>query len=257
MNYGERQRARLLVDETCVKTGHPELVGQIKIEWNDRFTRRMGDASYRNMTVRFSLPLWPHASEEARTQTIVHEACHIIARHEFGRGIQAHGCEWRKVMARAGYLNAERCHSVDRSAVVHRHEWKCSCQTYQIGKQIHRKMLAGQRRYCRKCKTYLVQPHETPERGDARQKLVRQKSPFETIFSFEHVERKFADAAQTEQKSSTQSGSALTSALELRRQGHGWSVIARKLNAIGFRMDSGKEYYAQVVRSMVLRAGGS
>ena len=67
----------------CDSNGVSELAQVIVVEWNPRFTRRLGDAGYSSTTyrarIRLSIPLWPRSTEEDRRETVVHEACHIIA----------------------------------------------------------------------------------------------------------------------------------------------------------------------------------
>ena len=67
----------------CERNGVPELAQVILVEWSLRFTRRMGDATYSPINygarIRLSIPLWPRASEEDRRETVIHEACHVIA----------------------------------------------------------------------------------------------------------------------------------------------------------------------------------
>jgi SprT protein len=102
----------------------PELIPSITIEWNPRFTRRMGDASYSPITfrarVRLSVPLWPRASEQDRRETVVHEACHIIVKYKFGPLVKDHGVEWKQAMRNCG-VEPLRLHSVDRTGLA-RHQ---------------------------------------------------------------------------------------------------------------------------------------
>lgn len=89
-----------------------ELLRNITIEWNPRFTRRIADAEldvrkhpYR-VVLRFSPALWALLSEHERYETVVHEVCHILdayfrlqsekwrAQHDKN----PHGENWRKLM---------------------------------------------------------------------------------------------------------------------------------------------------------------
>ena len=74
----------------------PELAQVIVVEWNPRFTRRLGDAGYSPITyrarIRLSIPLWPRASEQDRRETVIHETCHLIVGFKHGFGPAAHGC---------------------------------------------------------------------------------------------------------------------------------------------------------------------
>jgi hypothetical protein len=52
----------------CDSNEVPELSQVIVVEWNRRFTRRLGDAAYSPITfrakIRLSLPLWPRATDQ-------------------------------------------------------------------------------------------------------------------------------------------------------------------------------------------------
>jgi SprT protein len=98
-----------------------ELAQTIVIEWNRRFTRRLGDAVFNPITfqskIRLSIPLWPRASIQDRMETVVHEACHLIVWHKFGLFIAAHGPEWKQAMEKCG-VEPERTHDVDRTGLA-------------------------------------------------------------------------------------------------------------------------------------------
>ena len=96
----------------CHYNNVPELAQAIVIEWNRRFTRRLGDAVFNPITfqsrIRLSIPLWPRASPQDRMETVVHEACHLIAWHKFGLFVAPHGAEWRQAMKNCGVQPDER-----------------------------------------------------------------------------------------------------------------------------------------------------
>jgi SprT protein len=102
----------------------PDLAQMILVEWNPRFTRRLGDGYYNNRVllgarIRLSLPLWPRASEEDRRETVIHETCHVVVGLKFGRQARHHGPEWRQAMKNCG-VEPLRTHSVDRTGLVRR-----------------------------------------------------------------------------------------------------------------------------------------
>jgi len=84
---------------------------QVKVEFNNSFTRRMGDARYfpskKLGIIRFSVPLWQHAPEDLRNEVVVHEACHVIADHDFilkkHSSNEAHSPYWKMLMYSCGY----------------------------------------------------------------------------------------------------------------------------------------------------------
>ena len=66
----------------CRACGVPELAERIRVVWRC-FTARMGDARWDRLRsvglIRLSVPLWPRASDEEWCETVIHEACHVIA----------------------------------------------------------------------------------------------------------------------------------------------------------------------------------
>ena len=83
----------------------PDLAQIILVEWNPRFTSRLGDGGYNSRVlfgarIRLSLPLWPRASEEDRRETVIHETCHVMVGCKFGRQARHHGPEWKEAMTK-------------------------------------------------------------------------------------------------------------------------------------------------------------
>ena len=107
----------------CERNEVAELAQAIVIEWNRRFTRRLGDAVFNPITfqskIRLSIPLWPRASSQDKRETVIHEACHIIVWHKFGLFVAPHGSEWRQAMRNCG-VQPERTHVVDRTGLARR-----------------------------------------------------------------------------------------------------------------------------------------
>jgi len=107
----------------CECNAVPELAQAIVVEWNPRFTRRMGDAMYSPITyqarIRLSLALWPRACEEDRRETAIHEACHIIVKYKVGPLVADHGPAWKAAMRNCG-VEPLRTHSVDRTGLARR-----------------------------------------------------------------------------------------------------------------------------------------
>lgn len=95
----------------------------LRMEWSNRFTRRMGDAlvtsrAHATGRVRFSVPLWPRATPAERRQTVLHELAHVAADLRHGARCK-HGLRWKAVMRELG-LEPERCHSVNRDGLRRR-----------------------------------------------------------------------------------------------------------------------------------------
>ncbi|MHC4302812.1 MAG: SprT family zinc-dependent metalloprotease [Planctomycetota bacterium] len=148
--------------------GCPEIFDRITVEWNGRFTRRMGDATYGTYRIRLSSPLWPRASVDEQENTVAHEVCHIVAVHLYGWGAKGHGADWRGCMVRAGF-NPTRCHNVDRAGLARKNTRTmvrvyCGCPDgLTITKNLWTRTLRNGewvngtniRRFCRKCRQNL------------------------------------------------------------------------------------------------------
>ncbi len=155
------EEIRDLVAFACRMGDVPELLGRIRVAWGARFTARMGDARWDAVRkaglIRLSAPLWPKASEAERRETVIHEACHVIADFKFGRN-QGHGDGWRHMMMLCGYPDAKRCHAVDREAIVRRRQQsrvkaRCACPDgVSVGPTQARRIRAGVAYHCRHCR---------------------------------------------------------------------------------------------------------
>ena len=133
------------------------------VEFNNRFTRRMGDASARKnhewrptLQIRLSRPLWARASEEERRETVIHEACHIID-YIINGEMCGHGRLWKRLMWKCG-IRAERCHEVDRSGLARKRAKvaaSCMCGAISEIGAIRAKKIREQNAVyrCRKCST--------------------------------------------------------------------------------------------------------
>ena len=143
-----------------------ELAQVIVVEWNRRFTRRLGDGAYSRTTyrarIRLSVPLWPRASEEDRRETVIHEACHIIVAYQYGFAVPPHGAEWRLAMKHCG-IEPLRLHSVNRTGLARKHrrfilldcptqgfEKKCRCTIRE-----YNMLKRGTEMWCKRCNLHL------------------------------------------------------------------------------------------------------
>jgi SprT protein len=159
----------------CDCNGVPELAQVIVVEWNGRFTKRLGDAGYSSVTfrarIRLSIPLWPRATEEDRRETVIHETCHLIAFYKHGV-VAAHGHEWRLAMKNCG-VEPLRLHSVDRSGLARRQKRfilldcpnqglkrKCRCTIREFNK-----LRSGVEFWCKVCGLHLHRDSVIEEKG--------------------------------------------------------------------------------------------
>lgn len=140
-----------------------EVRPRYSIEFNRRFTARMGDANYRRMRIRLSRPLWPYASEDEHLETITHELAHLVSAAIAGRRT-GHDLQW-KAIHRAMGGTGKRCHNVKRPENMRRkrsgvwHAWTCECHEYRVSPQRHgrykRALQPGGRLQCRLCRQTL------------------------------------------------------------------------------------------------------
>ena len=119
----DRRRIMEWIRFACHCNRVPELAQVIGVEWNRRFTRRLGDGGYNPRTkkarIRLSVPLWPRTSEQERRETVIHEACHCIVGFKHGRVTRPHGVKWKQAMGACG-VRPLRTHNVDRTGLVRR-----------------------------------------------------------------------------------------------------------------------------------------
>lgn len=146
----------------CERNGVPELAQVIVVEWNARFTRRMGDGMYSPTRmlgrIRLSVPLWGRASEQDRRETVIHEACHVIAFYKDANAT-SHGVEWRQAMLNCG-VDPLRTHSVDRTGLMRRQRLfvLCDCpkdEKCRIGVRMFNLIQRGTEMQCKICGLHL------------------------------------------------------------------------------------------------------
>ena len=162
----EDRHIREWIRFACERNGVSELAQVIRVEWNRRFTRRLGDAGYNSVTfrarIRLSIPLWPRTSERDRRETVIHEACHIITSYKQGFGLAPHGPEWKKAMENCS-VEPLRTHEVDRTGLARRQrrfvlldcprqgaERKCRCTIRE-----YNKLRRGVEMWCKVCGLHL------------------------------------------------------------------------------------------------------
>jgi len=135
-----RHKIREWIRFACECNDVPELAQVVFVEWNGRFTHRLGDATYNRITyrarIRLSSVLWPRASEEVRMETVVHEACHVIVGFKHGYVPRPHSSEWKAAMRNCGF-EPHRLHTIDRTGLARRRRRfiLCDCPNQGIEKK--------------------------------------------------------------------------------------------------------------------------
>ncbi|EMI53869.1 SprT family zinc-dependent metalloprotease [Rhodopirellula sallentina] len=104
------------------------LSNMIRVRFNKRFIRKFADAGYIAVPprgiIRLSPKIWERASDTERRETIIHEACHIVAFHLHGTAIKPHGVEWRQAMENCE-VEPVRCHNIPLIGINHFHVGEC------------------------------------------------------------------------------------------------------------------------------------
>lgn len=84
----------LLSHQETIEFAHEPLrqwsVPNYKVDFSNRFTRRMGQCDFKHRVITLSAPLWPLATPEQRRQTTIHEVAHAVTRDRHGM-VAAHG----------------------------------------------------------------------------------------------------------------------------------------------------------------------
>ncbi len=158
----DRHKIRGWIKHACDCNSVPELAQVILVEWNGRFTHRLGDARYcptsMRARIRLSVPLWPRISEEERRETVVHETCHCIVGYKFGF-VPAHSSEWKQAMQNCG-IEPRRLHSIDRTGLARRKRRfvLCDCPNEQKCRILVRQfnlVRRGEEFWCKVCGLHL------------------------------------------------------------------------------------------------------
>ena len=152
-----------IIADGCVKAGHAILPALIRVEWNGRFTRRLGDATYNHATkngrIRLSTQLWASMNEYEKTDTVLHEVAHIInmyrGTHDKTRG--GHNNAWKQICRTIGakpqqYAPASTADFAQFRRRATRHAVSCGCnKPHMITSHRLTKMKKGHRYGCRLC----------------------------------------------------------------------------------------------------------
>lgn len=94
-----------------------------------------------------------HPDEVVR-QTVPHEVAHLLTFKLYPRFRQHHGPEWKYVMRRLG-LPPVRCHQM-QLVEARPHTYICNCRKYFVSNLVHKRIVAGSHRFCRKCRSKII-----------------------------------------------------------------------------------------------------
>ncbi|MBL3526426.1 MAG: SprT-like domain-containing protein [gamma proteobacterium endosymbiont of Lamellibrachia anaximandri] len=108
--------------------------------------------------IRYNALLLNENADDFLKRTVPHEVAHVIARAYYSRNIRPHGTEWQSVMLFFG-AEASRCHSYDTQRAstrkLQQFRYACGCSEHLLTSIRHKRIQAGLRYSCRKCKNPL------------------------------------------------------------------------------------------------------
>lgn len=125
-----------------------------KLSFELNSSKIAGQAFLHDWKIKINSRFLQSNSEEVINVTVPHEVAHLVCFVLHPRAKQAHGPEWKGIMQDFG-LKPSTYHSM-RLPDVKRFTYICSCQKFHLSSIIHKRMQAGQRRHCLKCKKNLV-----------------------------------------------------------------------------------------------------
>lgn len=112
--------------------------------------------------LEFQLELAKQNAEDFLENTVPHEVAHYIQFEQYGYiNNKPHGRQWKYVMVNVMGIAPDRCHTYDTSSIKKRqvsrdYEYLCNCTIHFCTSILHKRMQAGQRRRCNRCKGQVV-----------------------------------------------------------------------------------------------------
>jgi predicted SprT family Zn-dependent metalloprotease len=146
-----------LIEYACEKNNVSELYETITFKFNNRFTKKLGDANPNTRVIRLSSPLWERATEDQKKEVIVHEVCHLIAQYKAWMQktyiLDLHGAEWRAAMKNVGYNDPSQYHTINREGIARKYASyyvQCSCAKRRVNSNMY-VVILEQQWHCDKC----------------------------------------------------------------------------------------------------------
>ena len=142
-----------VIYQVCEANGLPEIASTIVVSWSEHMTTTMGRAWSNTRKIKFSLILFGVAPLEEQINTVAHETAHIVSDIKYRKRTH-HAWQWKHTMRIAGYVPT-RTHDIKIPKSLS-YTYKCECQTFQLSKIRHNKVLRGVNYTCQKCGKLLV-----------------------------------------------------------------------------------------------------
>lgn len=101
----------------------------VNIVWNKRMRSTAGRAFLNQAKVELNpklLELGAEALSHVR-QTLLHELAHLLAHQRYGRGISAHGAEWKQACADMGIPGESATHTLPLPSNRQQKKWCYTC----------------------------------------------------------------------------------------------------------------------------------
>lgn len=142
---------------------------KVNISYNLDSARALGQYSPSTKTIILNPKLLEEYGTVYIEDTVVHEFAHAVVNYKYPRGyrngsykrIMPHGKEFKAVCSHFGndgkatsstFSDSTSIKKVNKQA---RFTYKCGCQTHEITKTRHNKILRGAKYTCKTCRTHL------------------------------------------------------------------------------------------------------
>jgi SprT protein len=117
-----------------------------------------GKANTHQNQLFYNLILAEENLKEFLNSTVPHEIAHLY-QFKINPNSTAHNNLFYNVMSRLGYLGT-RTHKFNTATIKKMkygviYNYSCNCTTHQLSPKIHNKILAGQKRFCGRCKAQI------------------------------------------------------------------------------------------------------
>lgn len=108
----------------------------------------------RQKLIRYNPYIFAKYYDDNLHNTVAHEVAHYIVYQLYGRRVQPHGAQWRRVMLDFKRDPSVYCNYDLQGIPVKKYqhiEYHCQCGVHKLTKIRHNRILKGARYYCKKC----------------------------------------------------------------------------------------------------------
>ena len=151
-----------------------ELYGTVVPEFDITYTKRTGLGTVhtnrltKHIRMNLNAGLLEEFGDAYIEEVVIHEFAHVITKGLYKYRVKPHGYEYQKICRDLGYAHvaAPTTTTFNKSKHIAKIEskrkprvtftYKCNCQTHEMSKLRHNKILNGAKYTCRTCNSYLV-----------------------------------------------------------------------------------------------------